>query len=87
MARLGPVDGGGGGRGGDAAGRGAGAAVAAWLVEVKGVAEVPFMGEERRWRGSEAVVAASEHRVAPLMALRPLAAVVEWRTGGEAGTG
>ena len=56
-------------------------------MEVKGVAEVPFMGEERRWRGSEAVVAAGEHRVAPLMALRPLAAAVEWRTGGEAGIG
>ena len=56
-------------------------------MEVKGVAEVPFMGEERRWSGSEAVMAAGEHRMAPLMALRPLAAVVEWHTIGEAGTG
>ena len=35
-----------------------------------------------RWN---AAVTAGERRRVPLMALRLLAAVVEWRTGGEAG--
>ena len=37
-----------------------------------------------RWN---AAVAAGERRGVPLMVLRLLAAIVEWRTGGEAGTG
>jgi len=64
-----------------------GLGVAVELVGVVSCAGSLFKGRVRRWRGSEAVVAAGEHRVAPLMALRPFAAVVEWRTGGEAGTG
>ena len=61
---------GGGACGGGVARPEKGLGVAVELVGVEGVAEVPFMGEERRWRGSEAVVAASEQRVAPLMTSR-----------------
>ena len=46
-----------------------------------------FIGGVGRWRRGAAAVVAGGHRMAPLMALRPIAAVVEWRTGGEAGTG
>ena len=80
-----PGGGGNGDGGGGSSGRELGAAVE--VVGEVSCAGSLFKGEVRRWRGSEAVVAAGEHRVAQLMALRPLAAVVEWRTGGEAGTG
>ena len=66
VARLGPVEGGGHECGGDAASRGVGDAVAAWLVvavvELGGL----FIAEERRWSGGAPVVAGRR----PLMALR-----------------
>jgi len=48
VARLVPVEGGGGGCGGNTAGRGAGAAVAAWLVVVVVELGDLFIAEERR---------------------------------------
>ena len=71
----------GSGRGAGGGGRGRGS---------KGDAEAPFIGRERRWRGGGAARGrwpAREHRGAPLMALRPLAAVVVRRTGGETAQG
>jgi len=46
---------------------------------VDGREERLFIGVARRWRGEAPVVVAGEHRGAPLMVLRPFAAVVEWR--------
>ena len=73
------------GHGGRAAEKGLGVAVE--LVGVVSCAGSLFTGEAGRWRWGAVVMVAGELDGAPLMAFQPLAAIVEWRTGGEVGTG
>ena len=86
VARLGPVEGGGGECGGGAAGQEAGAAVAAWLVVVDVELGDLFIAEERRWSGGAGGGGRRAARRA-FNGIRPRSHVAERRTGGKAAQG